>query len=151
MRPETGNQIVMEESIANSVKQSYFNILAFFLEAEKMETRFVRCLLKWGLQLNLTQNDINTPAKMLEHLQFAQPSDTVARLEAIYHLVEMITIDKVVDDVELEVASIYAEKLGFKREIVGDLLKSIATKDSDGVTSQNIHREVIDFLKINES
>src|SRR5882757_3853085 len=151
MRPETGNQIVMEESIANSVKQSYFNILALFLESEKMETRFVRCLLKWGLQLKLTQNDIHTPAKKLEQLQFAQPSDTVARLEAINHLVEMINIDKVVDDVELEVASIYAEKLGFKREIVGDLLKSIATKDSDGATSQNIHKGVIDFLKINES
>ncbi|HMI67847.1 MAG TPA: hypothetical protein VK517_17520 [Cyclobacteriaceae bacterium] len=141
----------MEESIANSVKQSYFNILALFLEAEKMETRFVRCLLKWGLQLKLTQNDINTPAKKLEQLQFSQPSDKVAQLEAIYHLVEMINIDKVVDDVELEVASIYAEKLGFKRQIVGDLLKSIATKDSDGASSQNIHKEVIDFLKINES
>jgi hypothetical protein len=141
----------MEDTTANSVKQSYFNILAFFLEGEKMETRFVRCLLKWGLQLSLTQSDIHTPGKMLEHLQFSQPSDKVARLEAIYHLVEMINIDKVVDDVELEVASIYAEKLGFKREIVGDLLKSIATKDYDGATSQNIHKEVIDFLKLNES
>jgi hypothetical protein len=141
----------MKESIANSVKQSYFNILALFLEGEKMETRFVMCLLKWALQLKLTRTDIRTPEKKLEHLQFSQPSDKVARLEAIYHLVEMINIDNVVDDVELEVASIYAEKLGFKREIVGDLFKSIATRDSDGATSQTIHREVIDFLKINES
>ena len=141
----------MKESIANSVRQSYFNILALFLEREKVESRFVRCLLKWGLQLKLTQKDIHAPEKKLEHLQFSQPSEKVERLEAIYHLVEMIYLDKVVEDVELEVASIYAEKLGFKREIVGDLLKSIATRDSDGGTSQNIHKEVIDFLKINES
>jgi hypothetical protein len=141
----------MKESIANSVKQSYFNILALFLEGEKMETRFVTCLLKWGLQLKLTRKDIGAPEKKLEQLQFSQPSDKVSRLEAIYHLVEMINIDNVVDDVELEVASIYAEKLGFKREIVGDLFKSISTRDSDGATSQNIHKEVIDFLKINES
>jgi len=141
----------MKESKENSVKQSYFNILALFLEREKMETRFVKCLLKWGLQLKLTRQDIDAPAEKLEQLQFSQPSEKVDRLEAIYHLVEMIYLDNVVEDVELEVASIYAEKLGFKREIVGDLLKSIATRDSDGVGSQNIHKEVIDFLKINES
>ena len=141
----------MEESVANSVKQSYFNILALFLEDEKMETRFVTCLLKWGLQLRLTQEDIDAPEKKLDHLQFSQPLDKVARLESIYHLVEMIYIDNVMDDVELEVATIYAEKLGFKREIVGDLFKSIATRDSDGVGSGNIRKEVIDFLKLNES
>jgi len=141
----------MNHSSANSVKQSYFNILALFLEGEKMETRFVKCLLKWGLQLKLTRQDIDDPEKKFEQLQFSQPSGKVERLEAIYHLVEMIYLDNVVEDVELEVASIYAEKLGFRREIVGDLLKSIATRDSDGGASQNIHKEVIDFLKINES
>ena len=141
----------MNTSIANSVKQSYFNILALFLEGEKMETRFVTCLLKWGLQLKLNESDIDANERKLEDLQFLQPSDKVARLEAIYHLVEMIYLDNVVEDVELEVASIYAEKLGFKREIVGDLFKSIATKDSDGGASENIRKEVVDFLKLNES
>jgi len=141
----------MKASIANSVKPSYFNILALFLQSEKMETRFVMCLLKWGLKLKLSQKDIDFPEKRLEDLQFSLPADKVAKLEAIYHLVEMIYIDNVVEDVELEVASIYAERLGFKREIVGDLFKSIATRDSDGAASQNIRNEVIDFLKLNES
>jgi hypothetical protein len=134
-----------------SLKQSYFNILALFLEDEKMETRFVKCLLKWGLQLQLNQSDIDSPEKSLEAIKFAHPSDKVARLEAIYHLVQMIYLDKVVEDVELEVASIYAEKLGFKREIVGELFKSIATEDYDGVNTQNIRKEVIDFLRIHDS
>jgi hypothetical protein len=131
-----------------SVKQSYFNILALFMESEKMETRYVKCLLKWGLQLKVSEADIRAP---LDQLQFIQPADKVARLEAIYHLVQMIYLDNVVEDVELEVASIYAEKLGFKRSVVGDLFKSIATRDSDGVTSDSIREEVIDFLKVNES
>jgi len=137
----------MEISIS-SVKQSYFNILALFLEGEKMETRFVKCLLKWGLQLNLTQSDIDAPGTNLDKIKFAQPADKVAKLEAIYHLVHMIYLDNVVEDVELEVASIYAEKLGFKRQIVGDLFKSIATKDSDGALPQDLRKEITDFLKI---
>ncbi len=138
---------ISQNSIA-SVKQSYFNILALFLEGEKTETRFVTCLIKWGLQLKLVLSDIDAPGKRLEQIKFAQPADKVARLEAIYHLVQMIYLDDTVEDVELEVSSIYAEKLGFKREIVGDVLKSIATRDADGTTGQDIRKEVIDFLKM---
>ena len=141
---------IPQNSIA-SVKQSYFNILALLLEGEKTESRFVTCLLKWGLQLKLVLSDIDTHGKGLEQIKFSQPSDKVARLEAIYHLVQMIYLDDIVEDVELEVSSIYAEKLGFKREIVGDLFKSIATRDADGASGQDIRKEVIDFLKVNES
>ena len=133
-----------------SVKQSYFNILALFMHNEKMETKFVKCLIKWGLQLNLTIADINSHGKRFEDLEFAIPHLKIAKLEAIYHLVHMIYLDDVVEDVELEVATIYAEKLGFSREIVGDLFKSIATKDADGASGQDIRKEVIDFLKMSE-
>ena len=51
---------------AESVKQSYFNILALFMHDEKMETRFVKCLIRWGLQLNLTIVDINAHGKRFE-------------------------------------------------------------------------------------
>ena len=131
----------------DSVKQSYFNILALFLEKESVESRFITCLLKWGLQLNLALADIDAPGKRLEQLKFILPPDKVARLEAIYHLVQMIYLDDVVEDVELEVSSIYAERLGFKREVVGDLLKSIATRDADGTPLHDIRNEVLDFLK----
>jgi hypothetical protein len=140
----------MENALSgvDSLKQSYFNILALFLEREKIETRYIKCLLKWGLQLQLTRSDIDNPEKSPEQIKFAYPSDKIARLEAIYHLVQMICLDRVVEDVELEVASIYAEKLGFKRETVGELFKSIATEDYDGTDTHNIRKEVIDFLRI---
>src|SRR5580765_3674296 len=140
----------MNHSSANSVKQSYFNILALFLEGEKMETRLVKCLLKWGLQLKLTRQDIDDPEKKFEQLQFSQPSGRVERLEAIYHLVEMIYLDNVVEDVELEVASIYAEKLEFKSDTVSELFKSIATAAYDQNKPRNVHQEVMEFLKIHE-
>ncbi len=138
---------IPESSVA-SVKQSYFNILALFLEGEKTETRFVTCLLKWGLQLHLELADIDAPGRRLEQLKFVKPPDKVSRLEAIYHLVQMIYIDDAVEDVELEISSIYAEKLGFKREIVGDLFRSIATKEADGASTQDMEKEIADFLKV---
>jgi hypothetical protein len=133
----------------NSVKSSYFNILGLFLHEDKMESRYLRCLLKWGFQLHLNPEDMRRANIDLASLTYLQPHDKVEKLEAIYHLVYMIYLDEVVEDVELEVASIYAQTLGFKASVVSDLFKSIATQDFDGPT-RNVHAEVLDFLAIHD-
>jgi hypothetical protein len=134
-----------------SIKRSYFNILALFLGDEKIETRFILCLLKWGFQLRLNPDDLKQANVDVTNLKFADPGDKIAKLESIYHLVYMIYLDDVVEDVELEVASIYAEKLDFKPDTVSELFKSIATVAYDQRKPRDVHQEVMDFLKIHES
>jgi len=134
-----------------SVKKSYFNILALFLSQDKIESRYLRCLLKWGFQLSLSPEDLKQANVDISHLQFAHPEDKIGKLEAIYHLVYMIYLDDVVEDVELETATIYAAKLGFKSEVVSELFKSIATAASDNAKIRNVRQEVMDFLKLYEA
>jgi hypothetical protein len=131
-----------------SIKKSYFNILALFLGQEKTESKYLRCLLKWGVQLHLNPDDLRQTNVDLNLVAFSYPGDKVEKLESIYHLVYMIYLDKVVEDVELEVASIYAQQLGFDSTIVPDLFKSIATADYDETGKRNVRQEVMDFLKI---
>ncbi|SKC86183.1 hypothetical protein [Ohtaekwangia koreensis] len=134
-----------------SVKNSYFNILALFLGQSKIDSRFLRCLLKWGFQLRLSPEDLAKANVDLTHLQFTNPADKIEKLEAIYHLVYMIYLDAVVEDVELEVATSYAEQLGFQASIVSDLFKSIATEAYDEGVARNVRQEVMDFLKLHEA
>ncbi|HYG21011.1 MAG TPA: hypothetical protein VD816_18870 [Ohtaekwangia sp.] len=134
-----------------SVKTSYFNIVALFLGQPKIDSRFLRCLLKWGFQLNLNPEDLTRANIDLTSIVFAHPDDKVAKLEAIYHLVYMIYLDEVVEDIELEVATIYAEQLGFRSTVVSDLFKSIATEAYDGQKPRNVRQEVLDFLKLYEA
>jgi hypothetical protein len=131
-----------------SIKKSYFNILALFLGQEKTESRYVRCLLKWGVQLHLNPDDLRQINVNIDVMSFADPDDKLHKLESIYHLVYMIYLDKVVDDVELEVASIYAQRLGFDSATVPDLFKSIATAAYDETGKRNVRQEVMDFMKI---
>lgn len=135
----------------HSVKKSYFNILALFLEKDKIESRYLRCLLKWGFQLHLNPNDLHQAQVDVSHLAFTEPGEKIDKLESIYHLVFMIYLDQVVEDVELEVATIYAEKLGFKSFVVSELFKSIATSAYDENKFQNVRQEIIDFLKIHNT
>lgn len=134
-----------------SVKNSYINILALFLGQQTIESRFLRCLLKWGFQLNFNPEDLAKANIDLTSLQYANPGDTVAKTESIYHLVYMIYLDEVVEDIELEVATIYAEKLGLRGNVVSELFKSIATEVYDGQKTRNVRQEVIDFLKLHEA
>jgi len=143
--------MALSASTLESVKKSYFNILALFLEKEKVESRYVHCLLKWGFQLHLNPADLKMIGEDFSQMQFLKPEQKIERLEAIYHLVHMIYLDKVVDDIELEVATIYAEKLGFKPSVVSGLFTSIATADQDDALLRDVRKEVIDFLKTQDS
>ena len=143
----TTNELTHES--LSSVRQSYFNILALFLDDEKIESRYMRCLVKWAIQLNITTADLNKLPHDISTISYSHPGK-VEKLEAIYHLVHMIYLDKTVEDIELEMATIYAEKLGFKPGLVSELFGSIATSDTILSEPQTIRKEVIEFLKLYE-
>lgn len=128
----------------SKVKKSYFNLLAAYKTAGKVDGRYLACIVKWGIQLGMNIDDL----RELENATPSLPTDKATRIEAIFHLVYMIYLDRVVEDLELEVAADYATKLGFEKELVGDLFKSIATIPYDEVSSQDIQKEVEDFIKI---
>lgn len=131
-----------------SIKKSFFNILALFLSREKVESKYVACLLKWSAQLSLSQDDLQTIEEDFDKIPFELPKEQIERLEAIYHLVHMIYLDNIVEDIELEVASIYAQNLGFKPYIVADLFKSIATAPFDGKSHSKVRDEVKEFIDL---
>ncbi len=129
----------------NSIKGSYMQILKHFLSQEMVASRFVGCLLKWGVYLDVDISDV----KHYEQLQDTDaPTSVTEKAEAIYDLVRMIYLDDVVEDVELEVAQIYAQKLGLEPSLVGDFFKAIATAPFDGKTTADVRAEIMDYLKL---
>ncbi len=132
------------EEIA-SVKQSYMLILKHFLNKEMVESRFITCLLKWGVHLDVDVQDI----KQYETLQPGQlPASMEEKAAAIFNLVHMIYLDDVVEDIELEVAIIFARELGLDTSLVGEFFKAIATAPFDEMNSADIRSEIMDYLKL---
>ena len=133
---------------ARSIRKSYLNIVGLFLGEESIQSRYLRCLLKWALQLHISPEDLQQAEVDISSLAFSRPQDKLEKVEALYHLVHMICLDNVVEDVELEVATIYAEKLGFRSDLVNDLLKAIVTADSDGSPVRDVRQQVVEFLEL---
>lgn len=130
-----------------SVKRSYLNIVALFLSKEEVNSRYFRCLLKWGFQLHIGPEDLRKHADLTD-LLFAHPGEKSQKAEEIFNLVTMIYLDKVVEDAELEVATLYAEKLGFPSRLVSEFFTAIATADEEGDTLESVQNRVEEFVRM---
>jgi hypothetical protein len=136
----------LHELEKEKVKRSYFNLLALFLEMPTVETRFLRCMIKWSVQIGISTDDVVKLGKDLVRLTYTAPQSEEEKLKSVFHLVYMIYLDRVIEDVELEVAMIYAEKIGLSKVVVAKLFQSIATASADGISPEMLEREVLDFM-----
>jgi hypothetical protein len=63
----------------------------------------------------------------------------------------MIYLDGRVEDIELEVVTKFAEKIGFKSHIVNDLLKAIVTAPYDGFDFKHVKQHLIEIIEFSEN
>lgn len=143
---ETIKKIKLSKPEYNSVKASFKNICAYFLHHHRDYKPFLDCIQKWGIQLNLPQEEYFNPDRNT-HIPFEQPKSPINGIEQVYDMVYMIYLDNVVEDVELEVTTLYAEAMGFEGTIVGELLKAIVTAPYDGITKDQLRKDLELFLK----
>lgn len=74
------------------------------------------------------------------------PTNDSERFDQIYDLVEMMLADGIVDENEMDFCINMAAKLGFKKSIVGVLVRKISVGVKDGLTRDNIKEEAQAFL-----
>ena len=104
--------------------------------------------MKWSTQLELSIQDLHRIEENFDHLEFKPLTSKQEKLEAIFNLVHMIYLDNIVEDIELEVATMYAKQLGFKEGLVDELFKAIATAPYDGKSTLDVRNEIAEFLAL---
>ncbi len=77
------------------------------------------------------------------------PSTDSERFDQIYDLVEMMLSDGIVDENEMDFCIMMAEKLGFRKAIVGVLVRKISQGVKDGLPEDRIKEESLSFLNYN--
>ncbi len=136
-----------EESL--SIRKSLQNIYALFLSKESIKPQFLTCVIKWGLQLKLDFDEVSSAINNVDKNSFVIPQDEVEVIQSIYDLVHLIYLDDKVEDLELEVATVYTEALGYKPHLVGDILKTILTAPYDGLKDESIREEIKTLASMN--
>jgi uncharacterized membrane protein YebE (DUF533 family) len=77
------------------------------------------------------------------------PDNDSERFDQIFDLVDMMLADGIVDDNEMEFCIDMAGKLGFRKAIVGVLVRKISLGVKDGLPREQIKEETQSFLNYN--
>ncbi len=128
----------------SSMKDSFFHIYHILLDDGFLTKEFVGCLLKWSIQLPLSEGDLKYINPFYQSNEKPTREET---LEHLFNLVYMIYLDGIVEDIELEVVSKFAEEMGFAPHIVNDLLKTIVTAPYDGVGIDHVRSHLKEILE----
>lgn len=139
--------LVLSENDLDSIRRSFLNITALFLSKGTVDSKYVGCLMKWAVQLQFKGNDLRYIEDNFHKLGFEMPETTNEKIDAIFDLVYMIYLDDIIEDIELEVTSIYAEHLGLNGYIVSEILQFITTAQYEGKTIKMIKGDIHNILK----
>jgi len=142
-------KLILTKEESDSIKKSLQNIYALFLSQDSIKPQYITCLIKWGIQLKLNYEEITSIINNVDKDSFVIPQDKVVVIQSIYDLVHLIYLDDKVEDLELEVATVYTQALGYKPHLVGDILKNILTAPYDGLKDESIREEIKNLAEMN--
>jgi hypothetical protein len=77
------------------------------------------------------------------------PHNDSDRFDQIFDLVDMMLADGIVDETEMDFCIMMAEKLGFRKAIVGVLVRKISQGVKDAIPRERIKEESLSFLNYN--
>lgn len=134
--------LTLKQEEIDSIKKSFYNLLAHFIQMDAAKEDFIDGIFKWGVQLDISKKEIYNIIGDPQSIAFQHPKDKLEAIGWVYDLVYMIYLDGKVEDIELEITTEYAKKLGFQPHIVNDLLKAIVTAPYDGIENEDVRQEI---------
>ena len=141
------NNSDLSQEELKSIKDSFFHIYHSFLNEGFLSKDFVGCLFKWGVQLHISEEELKYIDPSSEEEEITNEENA---LQHLFNLVYMIYLDGTIEDIELEVVTKYAEKIGFKSHIVNDLLKAIVTAPYDGFDIKQVKESLMEIIEYNQ-
>ncbi|GAB2539271.1 tellurite resistance TerB family protein [Rufibacter soli] len=101
-----------------------------------------------GERKGMRPQDVRSLLSDAESIKLTMPNNDLDRFDQIYDLVEMMLADGIVDDSEMDFCIDIATKMGFRKAVVGVLIKKITTGVKDGLSRDEIKQEAISFLEL---
>ncbi|MDX5346122.1 MAG: TerB family tellurite resistance protein [Hymenobacteraceae bacterium] len=99
-----------------------------------------------GIKNGMKPEDVRTLLANAGSAKLDLPTNDSERFDQLYDLVEMMLADGIVDDSEMDFCIDMAEKMGFRKAVVGVLVRKISVGVKDGLERDEIKKEAQSFL-----
>lgn len=131
-----------DKSALNKLRKSYYNVFAYFLQEQSQDKHIMECLIKWGVALNIHKIELLRIKAVPSLLNFEKPETTSQALEQVYDLLYLTNLDGIVEDVELEVVTLYSKAINIEPYVVNNLLKALVSAAYDGVRDNELRNDI---------
>jgi uncharacterized tellurite resistance protein B-like protein len=136
------------ESKKTKVQKSHVRNLVALAKADgQISSSELEFIHKIGVKQGLKAAEINSIIEESKSEVLELPLNDSDRFDQIFELVQMMTIDGEIDDNEMDFCILMAEKLGFRKAIVGVLVRKISLGLTTGLNKEAIKSESEAFLQ----
>ena len=135
-----------ENEQTKKVKSHLMNLVALAKADGHIDEREMSFILTVGKKNGMRSDDVKSIVANAGSVNLVIPDNDSERFDQIFDLVDMMLADGVVDDHEMDFCIDMAEKLGFRKAIVGVLVRKISMGVKDGLPRQQIKDESQAFL-----
>ena len=139
-----------ENEQAKKIKGHLLNLAALAKADGHIDTREMNFILAVGKKNGLSASDVQSLVSGAKGASTDLPTNDSERFDQIFDLVDMMLADGVIDETEMDFCIMMAEKLGFRKAIVGVLVRKISQGVKDGLPRERIKVESNSFLNYNE-
>ena len=139
-----------ENEHAKRIKGHLYNLAALAKADGHVDDREMSFIITVGKKNGMSASDVRKLVADEKSYQSDLPANDSERFDQIFDLVDMMLADGVVDETEMDFCIGMAEKLGFRKAIVGVLVRKISQGVKDAVPRDRIKEESLSFLNYNE-
>jgi hypothetical protein len=131
----------------DSLKSHFLNLFNLASIDEEKADAEMQYLYELGKKWAISEDELLQIVQKPQEIQFVKPDTTQECVYQLYDLVCMMLIDDKIDEREVALCVKIAIKLGFKPEIVGDLVKALITAADDQLPKEVIEKELNTWLE----
>jgi uncharacterized tellurite resistance protein B-like protein len=100
-----------------------------------------------GERNGLSENDVDEIIEETTPSEAPIPHNDSERFDDLFDLVHLMLADGIIHESEIDFCMTMAERLGFKKAIVGVLVRKISVNITKGLNKESIKEDVSNFLK----
>lgn len=140
---------LMETSKTKGIKSHINNLVSIAQSNGEFSMAEKRLIFNIGRRHGLKDEKLKKIIKTTEPIEFKVPDNDNDRVNMVMDMVEMLLIDGTATEVEIADYISISEKLGFRKAIVGVLVRKVIMDMSEGSkTKEEIKAECGNFLYI---
>ena len=138
-----------ENEQAKKIKGHLFNLAALAKADGHVDDREMSFIITVGKKNGVSAGEVRKIIAGNVANTSDLPHTDSERFDQIFDLVDMMLADGVVDETEMDFCIDMAEKLGFRKAIVGVLVRKISQGVKDAIPRERIKDESLSFLNYN--